>query len=155
MYTTQIQRMKLYDRQEYKIVKETKLADKWDSCCPFCDIESQKEYILWKGKYWYIQHNKFPFAGTKKHLLAIPYKHEKLTRNLSWEEWIEFKKIEDFMYNFYGEESYFSFIRERGEKKSIHHLHFHFLPGELECDPIIQMLQEQWIQSDIQRNIEK
>lgn len=141
--------MKLYSRQEYKKIAAETLKDKGESNCPFCNITLQEEYILWKWKYWYIQHNKFPFVGSKKHLLVVPYFHKIYTKDISPEAWSEFQKVEEFMFKFYDGDNYFSFIRERGEEKSIHHLHYHFLPGEMKCDPIIQMLEKQWITSDL------
>lgn len=141
--------MKLYKRSEYDAVKNTSLKDKWEKNCPFCNAESQAEYIIWEWKYWYISHNKFPFVGTRKHLLVYPKICKRFTKDIPDEFWSEYPKILAFMWEFYWDESYFSFIREKGEAKSVHHLHYHFLPGELECEPLIDMLQRQWIPSDI------
>ena len=141
--------MKLHSREAYKIVKETTLQDKGEKDCPFCNRESQREYILWEWKYWYIQHNKYPLAGIKEHLLALPYRCERFTKDLRAEEWAEYKEVETFMYDYYSWKSYFSFIREIGNEKSIHHLHYHFLPGEMKCPPLISMLREQGIKNTI------
>lgn len=139
----------LYARKDYEKVKQTTLKDKWEKNCPFCDIASQEENILWKWNFWYIQHNKYPLGGTSKHLLAIPYSCDRYTKDLSPQQWAEYKEVENFMYNFYQWDNYFSFIREVWEIKSIHHLHYHFLPGEMECGPLEKMLKNQWIKNDI------
>jgi diadenosine tetraphosphate (Ap4A) HIT family hydrolase len=68
---------------------------------------------------------------------------ERYTRNLSTEEWADFREVEIFMKSFYQEIKYYSFIREEGETKSVHHLHYHFLPGELPSDPFKSLLKEQ------------
>jgi len=141
--------MKIYPRWDYWEIKKTILKDKGEKNCPFCDIQKQKEYIIWEWVYWYIAHNKFPFVWTKKHLLVYPKICERITKNLPSYYWKEFSKIHQFMFDFYWDESYFSFIREKGETKSIHHLHYHFLPWELECGPLENMLQQQGIKSDI------
>lgn len=47
------------------------------------------------------------------------------------------------MKDFYKNTRYYSFIREEGEVKSVHHLHYHFLPGELFSKPFEKMLIEQ------------
>jgi len=137
--------MELYSREEYLKYADEYLKDKWETYCPFCDKKAQKQYILWEWKYWQILHNKFPYNGNSLHLLAIPLKCERHTRNLSSEEWGEFGEVEKFMKKFYGDTNYFSFIREDGKVKSIHHLHYHFLPGEVLPQDIENMLTKQWI----------
>ncbi len=136
--------MKLYSREQYHKISTTILKDKGEKNCPFCDRKAQEEYTIWKWKHWHIVHNKFPYNGNSLHLLAIPLKCERHTRNLSREEWSEFGEVEVFMKNFYQDKKYFSFIREDGDVKSIHHLHYHFLPGEILPGAIEEMLQKQW-----------
>ena len=46
----------LHDRAEY----EKNIDHFWDNC-PFCDLELQADQIIWRGKYWYVQHNKYPY----------------------------------------------------------------------------------------------
>jgi len=135
--------MKLYPRKTYKAHKEKYFPDKWEKYCPFCDEEGQKEYTLWVGDFWKIVHNKFPFAWSSKHLLAIPLRCERYTKKLTPEEWSEFGSVETFMKDFYGDSPYISFIREVGEIKSIHHLHYHFIPWELPSEPLIENMKEQ------------
>lgn len=73
----------------------------------------------------------------------MPLRCERYTRNLSAEEWADYKNVEIFMKEFYGELKYYNFIREEGETKSVHHLHYHFLPGEVLSEPFEKMLTEQ------------
>jgi len=134
--------MELLSRQDWH---KNKPKDKWESECPFCDRNQHKEYIIWEWKYFKIIHNKFPYWELKNHLLVIPIRCVSHTSNLSSEEYWEFPKIHDFMKKYYWEESYFSFIRERWTAKSIHHLHYHFLPGEIYDIPLEEMLKKQWI----------
>lgn len=138
--------MKLYPRTSYEHVKKTQFPDKWKSNCPFCNEKELEEYTLWKGNYWRITHNKYPFVGSSKHLLAIPLECISKTANLSVEAWAEFRKVEKFMEKFFQNTSYYSFIRERGKKKSIHHLHYHFLPWEIPSEPFEKLLKEQWFE---------
>lgn len=136
--------MKLYDRHIYHKLKP---EDKWEENCPFCDYESeeQRELIVWRGEYFYVLHNKFPYLGLKTHLLAVPYRHICFTKDLSIEEFQDLKNVEQFVSEFYGSTPYFSFIREVGHYKSLNHLHYHFLPWEITEDAIEEMLKNQWI----------
>ena len=65
---------------------------------------------------------------------------EKETEN---QELMEVEEVEKFMKSFYGTLKYYSFIREEGDMKSVHHLHYHFLPGELPSQPFEIMMQKQ------------
>lgn len=47
------------------------------------------------------------------------------------------------MSEFYGEQKYFSFIRQTWDAKSLHHLHYHYLPWEVWEDSIEDMLSKQ------------
>lgn len=49
--------------------------------------------------------------------------------------------VEKFLSEYYGEKKYFSFIRENGNFKSMNHLHYHYLPGEV-CDQYIEAMLE-------------
>lgn len=141
--------MKLYPRKSYSDYKKEHIPNKGETNCPFCDSEKQAEYTIWEGEFWKIVHNKFPFAGSSKHLLAIPLRCERYTRNLTPEEWADYKNVEIYMKEFYKEEKYYSFIREEWETKSVHHLHYHFLPGELLSEPFEKMLTEQGYEEEL------
>lgn len=122
--------MKLFKRSLWNQIKP---ADKGDSSCVFCEYESisQQKLIVWRGKYFYILHNKFPYLGLETHLLAVPYRHVCQTSEMTREEFCELQDVEKFMKNFYGDKKYFSFIRQSWEAKSLNHLHYHFMEGEI------------------------
>ena len=111
--------------------------------CPFCDISAQKDHTLWKGKYWYILHNIYPYSGDEKHLMAVPYTHKAFSYELDPYEISELSEIYRWMKGFYGEGDYFSCTRETLGNRSIEHYHMHFLPGKLQWRYIRKMLELQ------------
>jgi hypothetical protein len=44
--------------------------------------------------------------------MAVPYKHKRLSVDLSYVEFKELKKVHEFLVDFYGDDNYFSFTRE-------------------------------------------
>ena len=135
--------MSCITKEEYKILKHEKLQDLGRGNCPFCALETQKERILWKGEFLYVVEALSPYIQSNKHLLVIPYDHKKYTYELSKKEFWELYEVELFMKWFYGEEEYFSFIRETMWKRSIEHLHYHFLPWIVRWSKIGEMLELQ------------
>ena len=131
----------LLDREQYK-KRNTKLI--WEKNCPFCNIKWQWECVIWKGKYWYIQHNMYPYLWLKNHIMAIPYSHKIFANELSAEEFSEMSEVQKFIKNFYWDEDYFSFMRETVWSRSIKHLHYQYLPWILKINKIENLLKEQW-----------
>lgn len=128
-------------RQEYH-------SNKWKTIfleedCPFCKPIDQSGHTVWKGKYWYILHNLYPYSGDNQHLMAVPYTHKVFIRELSPEEFLEILDIEKFMKEFYGDEDYFSATRETMANRSVEHLHIHFIPGKLQWKYLRKMLHDQ------------
>lgn len=118
-----------------------KPKDKWKSDCPLC---SEENLVLWEGKYWKIVHNKYPLLGLDKHLMLVPKEHVILTKDLSLEQWGEMKDAEAFFEEFYEGTNYFSFIRQSVASRSLEHLHYHYLPGQMKYNNLEEMLQQQW-----------
>lgn len=116
----------------------------WIENCPFCDLNSQGDCVIWKGKYWYIQHNMYPYLWLKEHIMAVPFSHKTFTYELTSEEWSEFSEVQKFVKSFFWDREYFSFIRETLSNRSIEHLHYHFLPWVLRTSRIENILREQW-----------
>lgn len=131
----------LKNREEYKN-RTKKLV--WKELCPFCDLESQRNCIIWKWKYWYIQHNMYPYLWLKDHIMAIPYSHKVFSNELSSKEFAEMSKVQKFIKKFFWNKEYFSFMRETLWKRSIEHLHYQYLPWVLRTSKIENILKEQW-----------
>ena len=115
----------------------------WIENCPFCDLSSQWDCVIWKGQYWYIQHNMYPYLWLKENIMEIPYSHKTFTYELSSEEYAEMSEVQKFVKSFFWDKEYFSFIRETLWKRSIEHLHYHFLPWVLRTSRIENILREQ------------
>ena len=142
--------MKLYPRQEYKKIKQTILADKWLTYCPFCHPQDDKDLLLWEWKYWFIVHNKYPIWGRDDHIMAIPKRCVEFTKDLNWQEMSEFPEVETFMSTFYKDHSsYWSMIRQSSNIKSILHLHYHYLPWDIHARDIESMFESQDLRSNI------
>lgn len=130
--------MKIFPRENYIMS-----FDKWESNCPFCNLE--EDLVIWRWKYLCIRHNKYPYLWMKEHLLVIPYRHVCESSNLTKEEFWEFVEVESFMKKFYKKE-YFSFIRQWWNAKSIKHVHYHYLPWEVYPSDVEDFLLRQWFQ---------
>lgn len=119
---------KLYSREEYKKIMNGRSVFSKDEC-PFCDLEAQKEYTIWKWKYWSIIYNKYPYTGNDQHIMAVPQEHKEFFTDFTPEELGELHEVHQQVSKFYGDKTYFSFCREtHGDKtKSIHHYHQHFI----------------------------
>lgn len=123
--------------------------------CPFCDLEWNKNRIIWRGKYWYLIHNKYPYSGNEKHIMAVPYRHIQFSTDLSAQEHLEMGDVYEAVKRFYGEENYFSATRETMANRSIEHLHMHFIPGKLQWKYLRCMLENQGFPIDAEVKIKK
>ncbi len=128
-------------REEYHILKWDITYGKDD--CPFCDVDANKESIIWKGKHWFIIHNTFPYTGQKNHLMAVPFIHKKFSHELENFETEELTEVYKQIQKFYAQQIYFSFTRESLANRSVEHLHIHFVPGKLQGKYIRNMLMKQ------------
>ena len=131
--------MKFWTSQEWWKIKPDDLCE---SDCPFCS--DRWEYTIWKWEYFYITHALYPYNGNTDHLLVIPYRHVRETNLLTHNEFASLKEVEIFMKEYYSaHDDYFSFIRETKWNKSVAHLHYHFLPGQITTKAIAEMIQKQ------------
>lgn len=87
-------------REEYqKILWDRKFIGRED--CPFCEPEKFETPVLWKWKKWMIVQNKFPYTGTKDHIMAVPYEHHTHASEFDHETWSEMEDIHAWVRNFY------------------------------------------------------
>ena len=135
--------MKTLTEEEYKKHKDINLKDLWKHNCPFCNDKYMESSVIWRWKFFYIAFPLCQYLWIKNHLMVIPYKHRKYTYEMSKNEFWELKEVEKFMKDYYKEEDYFSFVRESMWKRSIEHLHYHFLPWVVNSW-ISEMLKKQW-----------
>lgn len=75
--------------------------------------------------------------------MAIPIRHVPFSHELTSEETAELPSVYAFAKEFYGENAYFSCTRESMHNRSVEHLHIHFIPGQLQKEWLIKMLETQ------------
>lgn len=136
--------MKLYERHHWE---NNYPEDKSQKNCPFC--ESESEYYIYETKHWRIMHNKFPILWLKQHLMASPKHHYILAKDMPSEVFEDYRNVEIFIANFFWKASYFTFMRETVDGRSIEHLHYHFLPGKLFYKNLEIMLREQGFKNQL------
>jgi len=120
-------------REEYD---KRKIRYFWKDNCPFCTNLKENNEILFENNFWIVVKNKYPYFNCSKWLLAFPKKHKELTSELENEELISFVEVEKFMKNFYWENDYFSFIRQTKSNKSVEHMHYHYILGNISAENI-------------------
>jgi diadenosine tetraphosphate (Ap4A) HIT family hydrolase len=113
--------------------------------CPFCDMESNKDLLVWKGVHWVILYNKYPYTGNDQHIMAVPQAHKEFFTEFSSEEIAELAEVHIEVKKFFWDKPYFSFCRETHGTitKSIKHYHMQFIGAELEWKYLRKMLHKQ------------
>ncbi len=129
--------MNLQSREYWE---NNKPADMWASNCPLC---SEKENLMYETLHWKVLQNKYPILGLAHHLMAVPKKHILLAKEIPDEVFLDYKNIEIFMSEFYKNQDYFTFMRESIHGRSLEHIHYHFLPGQIWYKDLENMLWKQ------------
>ncbi|MBC7503389.1 hypothetical protein H7169_00245 [Candidatus Gracilibacteria bacterium] len=111
--------------------------------CPFCIDLKTNERVLWKGYYWAIIYNLYPYTHGAKHLMLIPIRHACFSHEITNTEYSELHESYDFIEKFYNGDSYFSFTRESISERSVEHVHTHFISGQLKRKTLVEMLKAQ------------
>jgi len=75
--------------------------------------------------------------------MAIPKKHYKFAYEIPSEVMAEYPEVEKFVYNFFDGESYFTFMRESIQNRSLEHIHYHFVPGKINYKHLEYLLLDQ------------
>ena len=75
--------------------------------------------------------------------MAVPKQHIKLAHEIPAEVMAEYPLIEKFVYDFFAESSYFTFMRESLQNRSLEHVHYHFIPGKMNYKHLENLLLEQ------------
>lgn len=132
--------MKLFSRNIWEL---TQPADLWNENCVFCEEHLETPYQIFETTYWRVLHNKFPVLWLKEHIMAIPKKHFRFAHEIPAEVMAEYPKVEKFVYDFYNGASYFTFMRESLQNRSLEHVHYHFLPGKMKYKHLEYILTEQ------------
>jgi len=113
--------------------------------CPFCSLaKDEEQLVLFNTKYWEIRYNKYPYGWIKKHILVFPKRHVEISKDLNDLELLDLKNIHKYLYDFYETNKYFSFLRETFQWRSIKHMHYHYLPWNIQWDDFASILNKQW-----------
>ena len=127
--------MEILDRKQWKIPE-----DKWKSDCPLCKEEN---LCIWEWKHLKVIHNKYAVNGLKNHYMLIPKRHIVFIKELNDEEILEIREAEIFLEGQYGDQRYFSFTRNALENRSLEHLHYHYMPGNIYYSTLENMMKDQ------------
>ena len=126
----------------YKMILNSGII--WEENCPFCKWEKHEEQkLIFESTYWEIIYNKYPYKWAQKHILVLPKRHIEFTKDFNDKELIDFKKIHNFLYNFYEWKKYFSFIRETFGGRSIKHVHYHYIQWNINSREFSSILNKQ------------
>lgn len=123
--------MKFLSNQEYD---EIKPKDKRASHCPFCDFDTQKERLLRENDDRRVFYPVRPIGWAiryKKNLLLAPKQHHKYVTWLSTSEIVTKQEAEIWIQEHFTDEQYFSFMRHTDDIKSVQHLHYHYVVGQI------------------------
>ncbi len=127
------------------------LGDKkrfWKEDCPFCRDIQTGERVYWKWEYWSVLYNSYPYILSGDHFMAIPIRHVTYGHELTSNEWSELSRIQEHLRETFRNVDYFSFTRESLAERSVEHYHMHFIKGDITRRAIIEMLKEQWIDTN-------
>lgn len=132
--------MKIHRRD---IWEQTQPVDLWASGCPFCDTYLEREYLIFETEHWRVLHNKYPILWLREHIMAIPKLHLKYAFEIPAEVMAEYPHVEKFVSDFFDWKSYFTFMRESLQNRSLEHIHYHFLPGKMNYKHLEYILLDQ------------
>lgn len=103
--------------------------------CPFC-IENLSKYhtepFLKEGKYWYLTHNRWPYDGTKVHLMTISKTHVEKLEDLpegAGDEMFEMYKWAEKEFDLPGASLFMRFGDMDYTGSTVQHLHTQFISG--------------------------
>ena len=133
--------MKLFARN---IWESTQPEDLWKNKCKFCNEHIDLSYQIHETEHWRVLHNKFPVLWNAKHIMAIPKAHYKMAHEIPWDVMADYPNVEKYIYDFYWSGSYFTFMRESIQNRSLEHIHYHFLPGKINYKHLEYILKDQW-----------
>ena len=106
-----------------------------DGVCLFCPEILADQKIVHRAEHWTVTPNKFPYAGTRLHLLLVPDEHVADILDLSPEAQADFWSVlawvrEEYQLTYYGLGSRNGDFEYTGS--TISHVHVHVLVGDVE-----------------------
>ncbi len=78
--------------------------------------------------------------------MLVPKRHVIESYTLTAEEMQEFPLAQKVIHDFFWEQKYFSMMRESPENRSLEHMHYHYLPGQIHYKNVEQMLRDEGFQ---------
>ncbi len=104
--------------------------------CNFCPQNRSAGGLrepLWRGKYWVLVPNRWPYDFTTLHLLAIPERHTWMLSELTAEEWVEFRTLiawAEVAYRLEGGSIGIRFGNPALTGATVEHLHAHLIVAD-------------------------
>ncbi|MBI2409984.1 HIT domain-containing protein [Candidatus Kaiserbacteria bacterium] len=119
-------------REEYVNALEAILAGGF---CPFCEKHLFKHHrrpLIFKGRYWLVTENSWPYEGARLHFLFIARPHIEATEKISTVMWGELQSLYRKLVKKYQLSGATLVIRSgdtRFTGASVNHLHGHVVVG--------------------------
>jgi len=112
-----------------------RLLEELGSClfCPEVLLRDPDQKVVWKSDYWAVTPNRYPYAGSRLHLLLVPWMHatelmelSDECRNAFWDalSWVK----SNYSLDYYGLASRNGDCTYTGG--TISHFHFHLVVGD-------------------------
>lgn len=121
---------RLFNTSNYRYYKQTVL-DLWTGKCPFCQIDTDRNKILFENGSWLLWKNDVaPRSGQKCQLVTPSKRHVENILDLTPEEWIDFREVLQWANRILGVGGDGVWLVRTGDParnaKSVPHLHFNF-----------------------------
>ena len=103
--------------------------------CPFCEKHLFKHHrrpITYKGRYWIVTENSWPYSGSRHHFLFVTRAHIESIENLSTPAWTELQRLYRTLMKDKKMKGATLMIRSGDTKitgASVRHLHAHIIAG--------------------------
>lgn len=91
--------------------------------CPFCNEKN----IVFETEFWKVINNKYAFYYWVKHMLVFPKRHVLFSKDLTENEFSDYKNVENFMSKEFWDVFYFSFTRQSLWNRKVEHMHYHYI----------------------------
>jgi diadenosine tetraphosphate (Ap4A) HIT family hydrolase len=119
-------------RNDYVNTLDTIVADGF---CPFCEehlFKHHRQPLIYKGRYWLVTENSWPYKGSRFHFLFIARQHIEKTEDASSAMWSELQRLYRKLTKCHQIKGATLMVRSGDTKitgATVNHLHAHLVVG--------------------------